>query len=175
MTEEEKIVIRKIEEKDIPSVADIRINGWKAAYQGIIDENFLNEMDRNQEIKKREKDYQENGFIVAELNQEIVGFCRYIENNKFSPDQKDIDCEITALYVKPEKKGQGIGTRLFQFVIEEFKGKMKEKMIIWCLKDNVCSHKFYRKMGGEMNQERVRKIGEKNYSEVSFIYSLDHK
>ena len=32
----ENIIIRNIKKKDIPSVVDIQIDGWKLAYRGII-------------------------------------------------------------------------------------------------------------------------------------------
>lgn len=102
-------------------------------------------MNRNERIEKRRKDYKENGFIVAELNNEVVGFCRYVDSNKFTQDMSEIDCELLALYVKPDLKYKGIGTKLFQFVIDEFKNKNKTKMILWCLKDNEPSKKFYKK------------------------------
>ena len=38
----ENIIIRNIEENDIPSVVDIQIDGWKSAYKGIVDDNVLN-------------------------------------------------------------------------------------------------------------------------------------
>lgn len=43
----ENIIIRNIEEKDIPRVVDIQIDGWKTAYKGIIDDSILNSMDRD--------------------------------------------------------------------------------------------------------------------------------
>ena len=131
----ENIIIRNIEEKDIPSVVDIQIDGWKSAYKGIVDDNVLNSMNRNERIKKRSNDYKENGFIVAELDNQVVGFCRYIDSNKFTQDIAYIDCELLALYVNPDLKYNGIGTKLFQFVTNEFKSKNKTKMILWCLKE----------------------------------------
>lgn len=166
------IIIRDIKEEDIPSVVDIQINGWKTAYSGIIDEKYLNSMNRNERIEKRRKDYKNNGFIVAELDKKIVGFCRYVDSNKYTHEVQDIDCELMALYVKPDLKYNGIGTKLFQFVINKFKNKEKKKMIVWCLKDNEPSKKFYIKMGGKIIKERTIKIGEKNYTEVGFIYNL---
>lgn len=84
----------------------------------------------------------------------------------------DIDCEITALYVKTDLKYNGIGTKLFQFVVNEFKSQSKSKMILWCLKDNEPSKKFYTKMGGKNIKERVIEIGEKSYCEVGFMYNI---
>lgn len=166
------IIIRNIEEKDIPSVADIKINGWRTAYKGIIDDKVLNSMNRNERIEKIRRNYKDNGFIVAELNSEVVGFCNYIDTNKFTQGISDIDCELLALYVKPDLKYNGIGTKLFQFVMNEFKSKSKTKMILWCLKDNEPSKKFYTKMGGEIIKERTIEIEEKNYYEVGFIYNI---
>ena len=172
MIKVDNIIIRNIEEKDIPNVVDIQINGWKSAYKGIIDDNVLNSMNRDKRIEKRKNDYKENGFIVTELNNQVVGFCRYIDSNKFTQDISDIDCELLALYVKPNLKYNGIGTKMFQFVTEEFKKKHKTKMILWCLKDNEPSKKFYTKMGGKIIKERTIEIGEKEYLEVGFEYNI---
>lgn len=168
----ENVIITNIEEKDIPSIVDIKISGWKTAYKEIIDENVLNTLDRNKMIEKRKKDYKENGFIVAKLDNQVVGFCRYIDSNKFSQDILDIDCELLTLYVKPNLKYNGIGTKLFQFVINDLKSKNKTKMILWCFKDNEPSKKFYTKMGGEIIKERTIEIGEKEYLEVGFRYNI---
>ncbi len=168
----ENIIIRNINEKDISSVADIQVNGWKTAYKGIIDDVILNSMNKDEKIKRFEGNYKKNGFVVAELENEVVGFCRYADSNEFTPNMQDIDCEITALYVKPDLKYNGIGTKLFQFVVNEFKNQSKSKMILWCLKDNEPSKKFYTKMGGKIIKERVIEIGEKSYCEVGFMYNI---
>lgn len=166
------IVIRNIEEKDIPYAVDIKINSWKTAYKGIIDDKFLNSMDRDKIIEKRKNDYKDINFIVAELDGEIVGFCRYTDSNKYLQKSDDTDCELLALYVKPELKRNGIGTKLLQFVVNEFKRKNKTKMILWCLKDNEPSKKFYTKMGGEIVKEELKQIGEKKYEEVGFVFNF---
>ena len=49
----------------------------------------------------------------------------------------------------------------------------KKKMIIWCLKDNYPSRKFYEKIGGKIIGEKDFIRGEYKYPEVGFLYELD--
>ena len=64
----EKIKIRNIIEKDIESVVDIGVSGWQTAYKGIISDKYLNSLNKDELILKRKKDYQQDGYIVAEIN-----------------------------------------------------------------------------------------------------------
>ena len=47
------IKIRKAEIADAEKIAKIKIEGWQTAYRGIIDDEFLDNMDRKKEIEKR--------------------------------------------------------------------------------------------------------------------------
>lgn len=168
------MIIRNVKKEDLKEVVDIKIKGWQAAYKGIVDDNYLNNLSNEFEdrVKKMENDYMDNGFIVAELNDEIVGFCRYVFNNSFSPNKDDFDCELCALYVRPDLKYLGIGTKMFNYVINEFKRDNKKKMILWCLKDNEPSKKFYCKMGGKITGEKDVELGGKQYQECCFEYDI---
>lgn len=168
----ENIIIRNVKKEDIPGVVDIQISGWQTAYKGIINDSFLNSMNREERIKQRNEDYHKGGFIVAELDKEIIGFCRFTDSNRFSPETPEADCELSGLYVKPNLKNNGIGTKMFQYVLKEFKKQNKTKMIIWCLKDNFPSRNFYEKMGGKVIKERTIAIGNKDYMEVGFEYNI---
>ena len=168
----DNINIRDIKKEDIPQVVDIQISGWRAAYKGMIDDEYLENMNVEKKIKMREKDYKETRFIVAEINNEIVGFCRYTDNMEKTPETPEVDCELRALYVKPELKHNGIGKKMFQYAVNEFKNIGKTKMVLWCLKDNVLARKFYEKMGGKIIKERLIHIGNRDYEEVAFLYNI---
>ena len=75
-----------------------------------------------------------------------------------------------ALYVKPELKYQGIGKAMFDYAKNDLINKGNKKMILWCLKDNEPSRKFYEKMGGTIIREHTINIGGKSYEEVGFAY-----
>ena len=150
------VVIRNVREEDIPAVVDIQVEGWKTAYKGIIDESYLNSMNKEERINKRKSDYKDGLFIVAEINNEVVGFCRYYKD-VISADGKEYDCELIALYVKPTMKQQGIGKTMFKYVKNDLKSYGKKKMILWCLKENYPSRKFYEKMGYTTSKITIRK------------------
>jgi len=166
-----EIVIRNIKEQDIPAVVDIQVEGWKVAYKGIIEDTYLNSMSKEERIEKRKKDYKQGAFIVAEINNEIVGFCRYYDK-VISADGDGCDSELMAIYVKPTLKHQGIGKKIFNYVKLKLKSIGKKKMVLWCLKDNYASRKFYESMGGVIVGEHSIEIGEKLYQEIGFSFEL---
>lgn len=168
------LIIRNVQLKDIPDVVDISITGWQEAYQGIIDEAYLIALDseRQQKIAKMERNYMNGGFIVAELDNKVVGFCRYVENNNFSQQIENADCELTVIYVKPNMKNCGIGSKMFEHVLNEFNNLNKRLMVLWCFKDNEPSIKFYEKMGGRIIGEKIEEHGSKQNIEVCFAYNI---
>lgn len=167
-----EIVIRKVTENDIEAIVEIQVDSWKTAYQGIIDDAYLENFDKEEKIAKRKKDYQQYGFVVPCIDDEIVGFCRYVNTNEFSKQYSDVDCELCALYVKPNWKRNGIGKKLFLYVVNEFIKQGKSKMILWCFKENYPARMFYEKMGGQKCAEKKEKFGEKEYEEVAYRYDL---
>lgn len=167
-----RIIIRNVELKDLRSVSEIAIRGWQTAYRGIVDDEYLDNLSIEENYQKRLKDYKENGFIVAEQDGEVVGFCRYRMGNNYLDEYPEVDCELCALYVKPEEKGNGIGKALVEYVKNEFRGNCLNKMIIWCFKENYPSRAFYEKIGGQLCGESTCIRGGKEYKEIGFIYDL---
>ena len=166
------MIVRNVKKEDLRAVSEIAVRGWQTAYRGIIDDEYLDSLSVEANYQKRLKDYKENGFIVAELDNEVVGFCRYTLENLFSKEMPEIDGEICAIYVKPELKRNGIGRELFKYVFNEFKKNGNKKIILWCLKGNYPSRAFYEKMGGVLCGENTITKGAKEYKEVGFKYNV---
>jgi len=165
-----KIIIREVRIEDLEAVSTIQVRSWQTAYRGVIDDKYLDNMDIESKIEKRKKDFNQYGFIVAELNSEVVGFCRFDYYN--TPKEDDVDCELNALYVKPEMKRNGIGKKLMQYVINEFKSLKKRRMILWCLKENLSGRAFYEAMGGKSSENKIMEFGGKEYEVISYLYDL---
>ncbi len=168
------IIIRDVDINDLEEIIDIQISSWRASYKGIIDDIILDSMDKDKMVERIKTNYQNGKFIVAINNNRVVGYCRYSLDNSYSIEYP-VDCEITALYIKPELKYNGIGTKLFNYVVNEFINMNKKKMIIWCLKDNYPSIKFYQKMGGVITYSKDFIKEDHKYPEVGLIYELNKK
>lgn len=125
----DKIIIRKAKSEDIEKIANIKVRCWQIAYRNIIADEYLDNMDIEYTIEKNKRIFKQYNIIVAELKNEVIGFCRYDYNNYY--EEENVDCELIALYIKPEMKRHGIGRKLMKYAINEFKNSKKEKMILW--------------------------------------------
>lgn len=166
------ITIRKVKIEDLMQVAEIVTKSWQTAYRGIIDDEYLDSLSVEKNYKKRLNDYNENEFIVAIQDKEVVGFCRYGTDIEYKEKYGNIDCEIYALYVKPENKRKGVGKALMTYVKDDFYKRGYAHMILWCLKDNHPARAFYEKMGGKYCYDGIISRGGKEYSQVGFVYDL---
>lgn len=169
----EGIIIRNATIDDIERIADIKIEGWQTAYRGIIDDDFLDSMDREKEIEKRRNNV-ENGanIIVAEKDKNIVGFCLYRNYNKDTDKYPNADCEISSLYITSKLKRNGIGRELMQYVIKLLRKEGKKQMILGCLKENYPSRVFYEKMGGKILNYDEIEFGNKKYGLAIYEYNI---
>ena len=162
---ENGIIVRKAEKEDVRQIAEILVEDWQKAYRGIIDSDFLDSMNADERYEIEIKRYDK--FIVASDDKEILGYA-WLE----TADDEAADCEIIALYVKYEKRKNGIGKLLMQHAEKVFQESGKKKMIIWCLKENTESRRFYEKTGGKVFQTGSHNWGGKEYEMISYLYDI---
>ena len=86
-------------------------------------------------------------------------------------DEKEL-AEIYALYVKNDERRTGIGEKLITKAKEILKERGYEEVLLWCLEENKNARNFYEKVGGKLYKERLFKIGNIYYNEVSYKYNL---
>lgn len=170
----DNIIIERMREEDIEQVAKILIDSWRIAYKDIIDETFLQNLCLEEKIEKLKKEYKDKEYTIArnkEIN-EIIGVTRFGKRLDELDRFTEYDGEIYGLYVKPGLLRKKIGSRLLLHAKEKLKEQGNHKMIIWCLKENQPSRKFYESMGGIWLGEKMRNIGGKDYSLVGYGYEI---
>ena len=162
-----QIVIRKATEADVRQIAEILVEDWKRAYNGIMDSAYLDAMSVEQRYPIELRRYQK--YMVAADGQEILGYAW----NEMIEDET-ADCEIVALYVRYGRRKNGIGRMLFQNAMDSFRAVGKKRMAVWCLKENQEARKFYERMGGKVGQTGTHTWGNRDYEMISYLYRLDN-
>ena len=165
--------IREVEKDDLKAVSDIIVRGWQTAYMGIVDDTFLDNLCVEKTYQRLLTNYKENGFIVAECENKIVGICRYRFGDFYKNQYDSVDYELCALYVKPELKRNVIGKCLVSYVMNDFKQNGCFKMILWCFKYNFPSRAFYESLRGFYCGENITVKGDQKYKEVGYVFDLN--
>ena len=159
------IIVRKAEKEDVKQISEICVEDWQKAYRGIIDSEWLDSMSVDKQYEKEIKRYQ--AFIVAADGNQILGYA-WLQLAEDEP----ADCEIVALYVRYSNRNNGIGKLLLQYAMNYFREAGKKTMIIWCLKENEESRRFYEKNGGKAFRISSHQWGSKECEMISYLYDL---
>jgi len=161
-----EIIVRKAEKDDVRQIAEICVEDWKNAYHGIMDSDFLDSLNVDERYEIEIKRYQD--FIVAADEDLILGYA-WLQTT----EDGTADCEIVALYVRYQYRKNGIGKLLLQHAVRHFRETGKKRMIIWCLKENDESRRFYEKTGGKEYQVSTHNWGGKEYGIISYLYDIE--
>lgn len=166
-------MVRQATENDAKEVAKIIVSGWQTTYRGIISNEFLDNMSVEEMTKRWEQNIKSqdknNNICVYEEEDNILAIIRFGKNCASQSG------EIYVLYVKPELKRKGIGTKLVKYAKEELIKQKCKKMEVWCAKGNKPSIEFYKKMGGKLSKNRIAEVNGVKIEEVKLIYNLEDK
>ena len=158
-----ELEIRKAIISDVESIAKINVSSWQKTYVDIFPSDFLDSLSdeeslNNTIIRMQDNIKNENNYLVAELNSEVVGFCKI---GKSSKENFENYGEIIALYVKNNEVKKGIGEQLF-ITANNLLKETYENNIVSCIRENP-SNKFYVKMGCIL-------IGESDFNLKGTVY-----
>jgi ribosomal protein S18 acetylase RimI-like enzyme len=156
------VVIRFAGEEDAELIADL---SRQTFYDTFASQNTKEDMDKfmNEQFTKealvREVGAQGNIFLVAFINNEVVGYVKMREG-EIRPELKNKSAiEIARIYAVNKMTGKGIGSALMQKCIDI--AKEKDKQVIWLgvFKKNKVAIDFYTKWGFEIFAEHSFLLG----------------
>lgn len=165
--------IVKPQVKDALEIAKLIKDGWNSAYKGIISDEDLQNMNIEKMAEKWKNNIENNMniYIYKEENK-VLGVIRFGKCEEIN--HQNIG-EIFCLYVRPEEKRKGIGSKLFEFAKNKLIEDGYEKMLIWCLKGNNQGANFYKKQGGDKIRERDFVVRGIKVREEGFIFNLKNE
>ena len=166
------IQIRKALQKDAFEYAANHIACWRAAYRGILSDEYLKSMD---------------ALKMAEANQRILGEpgiykCYYAGRdgamigrlviNKSRDEDKAGSGEIAAMYLLGEFWGKGYGREMMDFSLAELKRMGHDDVLLWVLEANSRARRFYEKCGFVLDGAKKEIVIDAPYTEIRYIRAL---
>lgn len=165
------VIIRNALLSDAEAGARLHVKTWQSAYQGLMPKEFLETLKVEEFVlnwRKAISSIDESRLrVVAEDKGRIVGFVGA------GPSRWDIagfQEELYGIYVHPREQGRGVGRKLVEFYIDWLLDRKKEAFVLWVIKDNLPSRRFYEATGGiDLHQEKMdRSFGGMTLIEVAY-------
>jgi len=162
------MITRKASIYDSIGITKVYVETWKSAYRGIVDQDFLDNM--NFEKQKRffmNMLSKESLIYVAESKiGEIVGFT--IPEVVKDDDNKNRGI-VSSIYVLDRYQGEGVGHGLIEKAVQALLKSDIKTMIVWVLKDNpACG--FCEALGGKPRETRLDQIGGVDYVSIGYVW-----
>ena len=127
--------IRSARPEDALRIATIHVDAWRAAYRGIIPDEFL----RSLSIEKRHAVWQQDLEAghpfswVAEEGDTVLGWISAAASR--DADARRPTGEIWAVYIDPNHWGEGVGRALCDAAEQELRRQGFTEATLWVLKD----------------------------------------
>lgn len=144
---------------DVAAVAALHVAAWRAAYRGIIPDDFLAALDvKDYEARHRARVGDPTlEFLVADGGGGVRGFA--ILGRSRDADAA-ADGELFAIYVDPAAWGEGHGAALMRESMTRLLALGFTRSRLWVLRDNFRARRFYERHGWEADGvEKLRTIG----------------
>lgn len=141
-------LVREATSQDVPEVARLHVDAWRASYRGLIPEAALfahsyaeREALWNQALEAGSA----TSLFVAESGGALAGFaaCGPIRD-----PEPGFDGELYAIYLRNEYQGRGIGRALVEATRSCLRQRGFRRMILWVLDGNAGADAFYERLGG---------------------------
>ena len=140
--------IRYASVDDIHGMGRVYVDTWKAAYQGMIPQEFLDGLTyESWEGRYRSRFSKMEGYHVAVLTLEdrIIGVMSFM---KTRDDGLPETCgEIVSIYVLQEYWHQGFGKLMLDWAVKELKSLGFTECVLWTLEDNHLAQSAYERFG----------------------------
>jgi len=141
------ITIRPATIADAPSIAEVHVASWCAAYRDLMPESVLASQSVTERTSFWANDIASNlsRVLVAEANDSIAGLLSIAHT--IDADAETGTLEILALYVAPSSWSKGVGRSLCA-AADSFAGRHGGTLVtLWALTGNARAHRFYFSVG----------------------------
>lgn len=147
------MTVRVATPDDADAIERIRTDTWRATYRGLMPDWVLDSLGYDATRRRRAMaQLAPDRFVLVALHDgEVVGF---VNGGPSRVDDSAHPGEIYAIYVLPAHQGHGHGRALMRAGAHECVARGWHGMLLWVLRDNAPSRRFYERMGGRYLRDR---------------------
>lgn len=151
------IAIRAASLSDVDAIASLHLASWRAAYRGIVPDEFLAAITLESRVIRWRKalsspEAPPTETILAVDGDTIQGVCSFGPRRR--PESTDIG-EVYALHVEPTSRRRGIGRRLLDDSLRRLAIRGFSGAVLWVLRDNAEARRFYEAQGWSVTGEEM--------------------
>lgn len=157
-------------------LASLEIASWQASYAEQLDASWLDELDPSKLARRwRERlfkaRFDEDRVWLLKHEGQALGFCW---TGDAAPDEAGFCAEVFMLYLHPEITGKGLGTALWEVVLEDLRGRGYPWLQVWVLESHDRARRFYERLGLRFEgSTRTDTVGPDQVEVVRYDMPLD--
>jgi GNAT superfamily N-acetyltransferase len=144
------VTVRRSTRHDARAISAIRVETWRTAYRGLIDDAVLDRLDIDSETARRAQHWDEHHVdprgaeFIAEIEGEAVGWA--VTGAPRHPEDPRTG-ELYAMYVLPQHWSRGIGHALMDAAEQALRHAGFRTAHLWVLDGNERAAAFYQRRG----------------------------
>ena len=149
------MTVRLATPDDADALADAHIRGWQTAYRGLVPDAILDGFSMERRVawwRTTLADRTDDDHVwtwVAEAPDGVAGFvytgaARPEPVDALPPDGAG---EVFAIYLRPERRGEGYGRALFTRAVDDLTARGYAPTIVWVFEANPTGRRFYEAAG----------------------------
>ncbi len=162
------MLIRHATPADVPAIARIHVDSWRATYRGIVPDAVLDELsyaEHEERWQLRVQPDAESITLVAEDDDgALAGF---VIGGKERTGDPVYDAELYAIYLDPSHMRHGTGTLLTRGLARALQAEGFNSLLVWVLAANPARH-FYAALGAQYVRAATITIGGAELSECAY-------
>jgi ribosomal protein S18 acetylase RimI-like enzyme len=142
--------VRQATPDDTEAIVAVTEAGWRTAYRGIVARDRLADLPVTRwrhEVHVGLRRPVEDAFsYVAEIDGEFAGYCFVAAPSRERELGPNV-AELVAIYVEPDRWGQGAGSALMRAAMERLSRLPYDEIFLWTFKENGPAISFYERHG----------------------------
>lgn len=164
------VIIRRATVDDVSDIQRIARVGWTVTYEFLpmeVIDRVMDEWYDTEYLRQIVTDERVAYFVaneIGETDDDVIGYA----SGGLSEDRGG----VLSLYVHPDRWGGGIGTQLFETVLEVLRERDAERVEVHVLSENSVGISFYESQGFERVREGTTEFGGTTHREYVYEEEL---